>query len=71
MMATFDVLQRAAAAGRNMVITHEPTFYNGDDDTKALLNDPTYLAKQASSRRIRWLSGGSTTTGMHGRRMES
>jgi putative NIF3 family GTP cyclohydrolase 1 type 2 len=47
MMATFDVLQRASAAGRNMVITHEPTFYSGDDDTKALVNDPTYLAKQA------------------------
>ena len=28
MMATFDVLQRAAAAGDNFVITHEPTFYN-------------------------------------------
>ena len=27
MMATLDVLQRAAAAGKNMVITHEPTFY--------------------------------------------
>jgi putative NIF3 family GTP cyclohydrolase 1 type 2 len=28
MMATFDVLQRAAASGANLVITHEPTFYN-------------------------------------------
>jgi len=28
MMATFDVLQRAAAARDNFVITHEPTFYN-------------------------------------------
>lgn len=28
MMATLDVLQRAAAAGRNFVITHEPTFYD-------------------------------------------
>jgi putative NIF3 family GTP cyclohydrolase 1 type 2 len=27
MMATYDVLQRAAAAGRNLVITHEPVFY--------------------------------------------
>src|SRR5262249_53765109 len=27
MMATHDVLQRAAATGRNLVITHEPTFY--------------------------------------------
>jgi putative NIF3 family GTP cyclohydrolase 1 type 2 len=28
MMATMDVLQRAAANGKNFVITHEPTFYN-------------------------------------------
>ena len=28
MMATSEVLQRAAAAGDNFVITHEPTFYN-------------------------------------------
>ena len=26
-MATFDVLRRASAAGRNFVVTHEPTFY--------------------------------------------
>jgi putative NIF3 family GTP cyclohydrolase 1 type 2 len=31
MMATFDVLQRAAASGQNLVITHEPTFYNHED----------------------------------------
>jgi putative NIF3 family GTP cyclohydrolase 1 type 2 len=28
MMATLDVLQRAAQAGNNLIITHEPTFYN-------------------------------------------
>jgi putative NIF3 family GTP cyclohydrolase 1 type 2 len=32
MMATFDVLQRAAASGANLIITHEPTFYNHLDD---------------------------------------
>jgi len=32
MMATFDVLQRAAASGANLIITHEPTFYNHPDD---------------------------------------
>jgi putative NIF3 family GTP cyclohydrolase 1 type 2 len=31
MMATYDVLERAAAAGQNLVITHEPTFYNHPD----------------------------------------
>ncbi len=28
MMATLDVLQRAVANGDNMVITHEPIFFN-------------------------------------------
>src|ERR1700730_12452442 len=32
MMATFDVLQRAAASSANLIITHEPTFYNHLDD---------------------------------------
>lgn len=47
MMATLDVVQRAAAAGRNMVITHEPTFYSHEDKTDALQDDPTYRFKQA------------------------
>jgi putative NIF3 family GTP cyclohydrolase 1 type 2 len=33
MMATFDVIQRAAASGKNLVITHEPTFYSHLDKT--------------------------------------
>jgi putative NIF3 family GTP cyclohydrolase 1 type 2 len=45
-MATFDVLKRAAAAGRNFVITHEPTFYSHQDQTAALEQDPAYQAKQ-------------------------
>jgi putative NIF3 family GTP cyclohydrolase 1 type 2 len=44
-MATFDVLRRASAAGRNFVVTHEPTFYNHQDQTAALAADPVYLAK--------------------------
>src|SRR5258708_14510823 len=32
MMATLDVLQRAAANGQNLVITHEPTFYDHMDN---------------------------------------
>lgn len=36
MMATFDVLRRAAAEGKNLVITHEPTFYSHLDKTDAL-----------------------------------
>lgn len=45
-MATFDVLQRAAAQGKNFVITHEPTFYNHEDKTQDFENDPVYRAKQ-------------------------
>ena len=45
MMATLDVVQRAAAAGRNMVITHEPTFFSHQDATDTLKNDPTYQFK--------------------------
>ena len=45
-MSTFDVLRRAAAGGTNLVITHEPTFYNDRDVTTTLESDPVYLAKQ-------------------------
>ncbi|HWZ26611.1 MAG TPA: Nif3-like dinuclear metal center hexameric protein [Verrucomicrobiae bacterium] len=50
MMATFDVLQRAAASGANLVITHEPTFYNHLDDLKEIPqkeNDPVLAEKLA------------------------
>src|SRR5262245_58507358 len=45
MMSTFEVLKKAAAQGRNFVITHEPTFYGHLDATEQLANDPTYQAK--------------------------
>ena len=45
MMATLDVVQRASAAGRNMVITHESTFFSHQDSTESFANDPTYRFK--------------------------
>src|ERR1700716_2488291 len=36
MMATMDVLQRAASSGKNLIITHEPTFYNHLDKLDVL-----------------------------------
>ncbi len=45
MMATLDVVQRAAAAGRNMVITHEPTFFSHQDKIDTLADDATYRFK--------------------------
>jgi putative NIF3 family GTP cyclohydrolase 1 type 2 len=46
MMATLDVLQRAAAAGRNMVITHESTFFSHQDKVDEIGTDPTYRFKR-------------------------
>lgn len=45
MMATLDMVRRAAAAGKNMVITHESTFFSHHDTTAGYLNDATYLYK--------------------------
>lgn len=44
---TMDVLREAAKRGENLVISHEPTFYNHLDDTKALADDPVYKEKLA------------------------
>jgi putative NIF3 family GTP cyclohydrolase 1 type 2 len=48
MMATFDVLKRAAANGDNFIITHEPTFYSHRDTLGALEQekDPVLAEKQ-------------------------
>jgi hypothetical protein len=45
MMATLDVIQRAAANGKNMVITHESTFFSHQDRTDQILQDTTYQFK--------------------------
>jgi putative NIF3 family GTP cyclohydrolase 1 type 2 len=49
MMATYDVLQRAAASEKNLIITHEPTFYGHLDQTGELQKekDPVLTGKQA------------------------
>lgn len=45
-MATFDVLRQAARQECNFIITHEPTFYHGEDDTSQLDPDPVIEAKR-------------------------
>ncbi len=45
MMATLEVLQKAAGAGLNLVITHEPTFYSHQDRIDDLRDDETYRYK--------------------------
>lgn len=44
--ATLDVCQRAAASGKNLIIVHEPTFYNHLDETKDL-NSEIYRIKRS------------------------
>jgi putative NIF3 family GTP cyclohydrolase 1 type 2 len=48
MMATMDVLERAAANHENFVITHEPTFYNHLDVPEEMpQSDPVWAEKRA------------------------
>jgi putative NIF3 family GTP cyclohydrolase 1 type 2 len=59
MMATLDVLQRAAKDGCNLVITHEPTFFDHLDNTALLVQeqDPVTSAKLrfiAEHRMVVW-----------------
>ena len=52
MMATFDVLKRAAGQGANLVITHEPTFYSHLDKTESFeaAQDSVWREKEAFIR---------------------
>ncbi|HTP89419.1 MAG TPA: Nif3-like dinuclear metal center hexameric protein [Bryobacteraceae bacterium] len=45
MMSTLDVLKRCAAAGRNLVITHEPTFYMHEDRIGSFADNPVFKYK--------------------------
>jgi putative NIF3 family GTP cyclohydrolase 1 type 2 len=42
---TLDVIRRAAAAGLNMIIPHEDTFWNDRDDTAIVSDDRLYKSK--------------------------
>lgn len=45
-MATYGALSEAAKRKCNLIITHEPTFYNHLDQTKELEGDAVYRAKR-------------------------
>lgn len=45
-MATADVIRRAAELRAELIITHEPTWFTGRDDTGWLEGDPVYLLKK-------------------------
>ncbi len=49
-MDTYPVLEQAAASGKNLIITHEPTFYNHPDDMSLLAGDPVQEQKLAFIR---------------------
>lgn len=44
-MATREVLEATVAKGANLILTHEPTFYNHRDEREGLLDDPVYTSK--------------------------
>ncbi len=45
-MATVEVIKKAAEMGAQLIITHEPTWFTGEDTTEWLDNDPVYLKKK-------------------------
>ena len=42
---TLDVIRKASAAGLNMIIPHEDTFWNDRDDQAVVAGDALYKAK--------------------------
>ncbi len=44
-MDTYAVLEQAVADGKNLIISHEPTFYNHRDDTSILAGDAVQAQK--------------------------
>jgi putative NIF3 family GTP cyclohydrolase 1 type 2 len=46
MFATMDVLKKAVELKCNLIIAHEPVFYNHRDETAQFLNDPVFLEKK-------------------------
>jgi putative NIF3 family GTP cyclohydrolase 1 type 2 len=47
---TYDVLREAVGSGANLIITHEPTFYNHLDQTAQFKGDPVFEQKLAYIR---------------------
>jgi putative NIF3 family GTP cyclohydrolase 1 type 2 len=45
MFATMDVLKKAVERNCNLIIVHEPLYYNHTDQTTQFQNDPVYLEK--------------------------
>lgn len=46
MFATMDVLRKAVKENNNLIIVHEPLYYNHFDNTEQFQNDSVYLEKK-------------------------
>jgi putative NIF3 family GTP cyclohydrolase 1 type 2 len=46
-MATVDVIRQSIKMGRNLIITHEPTYFTGLDNIDWVKDDPVYQLKNA------------------------
>lgn len=46
MFATMEVLKKAVKANCNLIIVHEPLYYNHRDNTEQFQNDAVFLAKK-------------------------
>ncbi len=46
MFATMDVLRQAVEKNCNLIVVHEPLYYNHLDETKQFVNDPVFLEKR-------------------------
>jgi putative NIF3 family GTP cyclohydrolase 1 type 2 len=46
MFATKDVLKQAVGKGCNLIVTHEPVYYNHLDETAQFQSDPVFLEKR-------------------------
>ncbi|MBN1600162.1 MAG: Nif3-like dinuclear metal center hexameric protein, partial [Chitinispirillaceae bacterium] len=46
-MATVEVIRKAVDAGCNLIITHEPIYFTGQDKLSCVQNNPVYHKKKA------------------------
>ena len=64
MMATFDVLQRAAANHQNLIITHEPTFYAHVDRPEGMAESDAVWAEIMKGRAMSAQTSSSSSSGV-------
>ena len=48
-MPTVEVIQKTAAAGANLIISHEPTWFNGSDENGMVSERPCLSGQEKTS----------------------